>query len=192
MQLGVYPWFGSRKSSRFSAEREINMTTSPYQVMLIDDNDDHCMLIEDLLYSTGFARKVVRFADAESTLSLFQGTGKSGSAKKSHIPDFFFLDLALPGMNGLELLKQLKTNSFTQSVPVIIFTVSDDAAHIRTAYANGASGYLVKPLNHKDLRRKLMGLKTYWDTISESPAPGKSKQISRQPLSLSSTEHAIS
>ncbi len=144
------------------------MTTSPYQVMLVDDNDDHCMLIEDMLISTGFARQVVRFPDAESVLSHLLDPGKVLSLSNSLLPDFFLVDIKLPGMSGVELLKQLKANPVTRAVPTIMLTTSEDAEHTRQSYALGASDYVIKPTNHDMLIRKFEKMKSNWDLRNTS------------------------
>jgi len=147
------------------------MATSPYLIMLVDDNDDHCMLIEDVLISTGFARKVIRFPDAESVLPHLLDPGKSHSFSNSQLPDFFMVDIQLPGMSGIELLRQLKANPITSPVPAIMLTTSEDTGHIEESFALGAADYLIKPINHDELTRKFQDMKLHWDQRTRLPEP---------------------
>ncbi len=145
------------------------MTTGRFTVILVDDNDDHCMLIEDMLVSQGFAEKVTRFADAETALTHLRDPhpGRKGSA--AHQPDFIFLDIRLPGMNGIELLRQLKGNQATRHIPVIMLTTSQREEEVRDSFAVGACGYVVKPVDFTVLAEKIRALKIYWEQASEMP-----------------------
>jgi CheY-like chemotaxis protein len=143
------------------------MTAGRYNVLLVDDNDDHCMLIEDLLTEQGFARRVLRHPDAESALAtLLQ---PSASKHAPPLPDFIFLDIRLPGMNGIECLRQLKSHAETRHIPTLMLTTSQREEEIHDSFAAGACGYVVKPVDFAVLAEKIQALKQYWDQASELP-----------------------
>lgn len=145
------------------------MTAGRFTVYLVDDNDDHCMLIEDMLVSQGFAARVIRFADAEAALTHLRDPQAARKADAHHEPDFIFLDIRLPGMNGIELLRQLKGNLTTRRIPVIMLTTSQREEEIRESFELGACGYVVKPVEFKVLAEKIRALKAYWEQASERP-----------------------
>lgn len=143
------------------------MSSGRYQVMLVDDNDDHCMLIEDMLTGEGFADQVTRFSDAETALaSLLQPRSRQKGALR---PDFIFLDIRLPGMSGIECLRQLKHHSATRHIPTIMLTTSQREEEIRDSFSSGACGYVVKPIDFAVLAEKIRALKSYWAQASELP-----------------------
>ncbi len=143
------------------------MTSRRYHVLLVDDNDDHCMLIEDMLTGEGFAEQVTRFPDAETALaSLLQPRAQRKGALH---PDFIFLDIRLPGMSGIECLRQLKQHAATRHIPTIMLTTSQREEEIHDSFSAGACGYVVKPIDFAVLAEKINALKAYWDQASELP-----------------------
>lgn len=147
------------------------MASSPYIVVLVDDNDDHCMLIEDMLIAQGFARQVVRFPDAESALAHLRDPQAARAPEAGRMPDFIFLDIRLPGMTGIELLRQLKGHPVTRGIPTIMLTTSERSEEISASYEAGACGYIVKPVDFMVLAGKIRALREYWGAACEVPAP---------------------
>jgi two-component system, response regulator len=145
------------------------MTTSQYTVVLVDDNDDHCMLIEDMLMAQGFARQVIRFPDAESALAHLLDPQAPRASEGPGRPDFVFLDIRLPGMSGIELLRQLKSHPRTRAIPTIMLTTSERSEEINASYDAGACGYIVKPVDFMVLSRKIQALRDYWRIACEAP-----------------------
>ncbi len=145
------------------------MTASGHSVVLVDDNDDHCMLIEDMLISEGFARHVTRFPDAESALAFLRDPQAPRAPEGTGRPEFVFLDIHLPGMSGLELLRQLKSHPRTRAIPVIMLTTSERSEAISASYEAGACGYIVKPVDSMILSRKFRALRDYWAIACETP-----------------------
>ncbi len=153
------------------------MSRGQFDVLLVDDNDDHCMLIEDMLVTQRFARRVTRFPDAESSLAYLLDPQATRAENGFHLPDFIFLDIRLPGMSGIELLQQLKSNPLTRAVPTIMLTTSERAEEIVTSYASGACGYIVKPVEFAVLGEKIMALKQYWSFASEVPELNSRQEV---------------
>ncbi|MEW6411690.1 MAG: response regulator [Candidatus Zixiibacteriota bacterium] len=138
-------------------------------IMLVEDNDDHAELITEALKNTVIAIRVVRFADAESALEYFEATGGSTDDVDNPLPEVVLLDLKLPGMNGLDMLKRLRTNPKTKKIPVVILTTSKRDEEIARGYEYGANSYIVKPVKYEEFRAKIIDLKMYWILTSELP-----------------------
>ncbi len=145
------------------------MTAGRYTVMLVDDNDDHCMLIEEMLIAQDFARHVLRFPDAESALAHLRDPQAARAAEATRMPDFIFLDIRLPGMTGIELLRQLKNHPATRGIPTIMLTTSERSEEISASYEAGACGYIVKPVDSRVLAKKIRALSHYWGVACEVP-----------------------
>lgn len=80
-----------------------------------------------------------------------------------------FLDLKLPKVNGLEVLKEIKSNPDTKKLPVVIITSSREDQDIKAAYELGANGYVVKPLDFDSFLLAIGKMSSYWLTVNESP-----------------------
>ena len=137
--------------------------------MLVEDNDDHAELITEALNNTVIANRVIRFADAESALQYLKETQNADNAAQNPLPEVVLLDLKLPGMNGLEMLKQLRQSTKTRKIPVIILTTSKRDEEIARGYEYGANSYIVKPVKYEEFRAKIIDLKMYWILTSELP-----------------------
>jgi len=110
-------------------------------ILIADDDDDDILLITDILghIDPGVKAEVVRNGlDLLSLLSHF-------------VPDLLFLDLDMPGKNGLECLVEIRANPIYASMPVVIFSSTSRPANIETAYEMGADLFFIKPANYQDL-----------------------------------------
>lgn len=149
------------------------MEERKHLILLVDDNDDHCMLIEDMFVATGFARQVVRHRDAEGALAELLDLQADPDSDPPPLPDLIFLDIRLPGMSGIEMLQRLKTHPRTRTIPIFMLTTSERQEEIQAGYAAGVCGYIVKPVDFALLEQKILALKTYWDIASELPTRGR-------------------
>lgn len=84
-------------------------------------------------------------------------------------PVLILLDLKLPRVNGLEVLRQLKTHPRFSSIPVVILTTSSEDSDVKTAYELGANSYIVKPVDFDKFQRVVQQVEVYWNVINESP-----------------------
>lgn len=145
------------------------MNRREHLILLVDDNDDHCMLVEDIFFATGFARRVIRYRDAEGALAALLDLQATPEDDPPPLPDLIFLDIRLPGMSGIEMLQRLKTHPRTRTIPTFILTTSERQEEIRASYAAGVSGYIVKPVDFDLLEKKIRALKQFWDVAAELP-----------------------
>ncbi len=144
--------------------------------MLIEDNDDHAELITEALNNTVIANRVIRFPDAESAIDYLGPTAATEDATEKPLPEMILLDLKLPGMSGLDMLKHLRQNAKTRKIPVVILTTSKRDEEIAKGYEYGANSYIVKPVKYEEFRAKIIDLKMYWILTSELPK-GKTAKI---------------
>lgn len=144
-------------------------------VMLIEDNDDHAELVAAALEVNNLVGSVIRFADAESGLDYLFGNPGSDDKQKNQPPDMILLDLMLPGMSGMEMLRIIKQRPETKSIPVIVLTTSSLDSKIDKAYELGANSYIAKPIGHQDFVIKLAELNMFWSVTAELPKPAGQK-----------------
>lgn len=132
--------------------------------LLIEDDQDHAELITDVLKednATDIKIEVILKKDGQEAMDYFQNGSidcVGDDAVKSEI-SLVILDLNLPKIDGMEVLKFIKKNSKYSSIPVIILSTSPDQKTIDEAYKNGANGYFVKPSTYDDFVEKIKILK---------------------------------
>ena len=125
------------------------------RILLVEDDEDHAVLISDILKEDNaneIKTEVTLKKDGQETIDYFQ------SEMQSQV-SLVLLDLNLPKIDGMEVLKFIKKNSKYCSVPVIILSTSSNQETIDEAYKNGANGYLIKPASYEDFVEKIKILK---------------------------------
>ncbi|MGR3175543.1 MAG: response regulator [Candidatus Scalindua sp.] len=123
--------------------------------LLVEDDPDHAELITDVLMDNngdGIKTNVILMKDGQEAIDFFQ------SEMQSQI-SLVILDLNLPKVDGMDVLKFIKKNSRYSSVPVIVLSTSSNQKTIDEAYENGANGYFTKPATYEELVKKVQILK---------------------------------
>ncbi len=124
--------------------------SSSLRVLLIDDDEDDKMFFIDALASIGRQINCEYFNAGEKALKWLTNTNE--------LPHYIFLDLNMPKMNGLEVLKALKSQFHLQNIPVIIYSTSRNERHQQEAKSFGASQYVVKPYKQSELIQELISV----------------------------------
>ena len=132
------------------------MALKEEKILLVDDNPDHAELITDVFEedNANIKTKVILKKDGKEAIDYFQYEMQSQVS-------LVILDLNLPKINGIDVLKFIKKNPKYHSIPVFIFSTSSDQKTIDEAYKNGANGYITKPDSYKDFVKKIKILKEY-------------------------------
>lgn len=128
--------------------------------------DNTIFLAEDDPTDARFFQRALNNLDSPPDL-IWRQTGQEAyetlmHGRPGHLPRLAILDIKMPGMNGLELLRELKANDRTSKLPVIIMSSSDAPSDISRAYAEGANGYLVKPTRFRDLKELVSSIDYFW------------------------------
>jgi len=131
-------------------------------ILVVDDNIDDVELTVRALRRSKLARRIEVAHDGASALHFLLGTDAYAARDPSDLPSVVLLDLTLPGLGGLELVRRIRADHRTASVPVVIFTGSTDERARLEGLALGASGWLRKPQSITDLAEVVRGLAGYW------------------------------
>jgi two-component system response regulator len=131
-------------------------------VMLIEDNIDHAELVVRTLEDHLITNKVRHFQDGQSALDYLFRQGEFSEAPETQRPDVILLDLRLPRLDGIEVLKTIKEDAELKSIPVVILTTSETEKDVAKAYYNHANSYLVKPVGFDDFKKLMDDLGFYW------------------------------
>ena len=141
------------------------------KILIIEDDPDHADMILDIFDTEDVESEVVLMKDGQDVIDYLQETDSSARAVQSDIKrdnirlsqiGLIILDLNLPKVNGMDVLKSLKKNSRYCSIPVVILSTSSDYNTISEAYKNGANGYVTKPISYDEFVEKIESLKSYW------------------------------
>lgn len=135
--------------------------------LLVEDNDDHAMLVQRSLQRSTVATFVDRVADGVRALRYLR---KEGEYSERLRPDVVLLDLKLPKLDGHEVLAIIKADPALQDLPVVVLTTSATEADRARAYASHANSYLVKPLDFNQFQRLVQDMSVYWGVWNQPAA----------------------
>jgi two-component system, response regulator len=136
-------------------------------ILLVEDNPQDVELTIRALKKRNVANSVYVVSDGAEALDFMFGQGKYAARVSSQNPKVVLLDLKLPKLNGLEVLRALKEDERTRLVPVVLVTSSREDPDIRTAYQLGANSYVVKPVEFDAFVEAMSNLGFYWLLINQ-------------------------
>jgi two-component system, response regulator len=144
------------------------MNTIVKNILLVDDSENDVKLIKAALEEAHFGNEIIVAEDGEEALDFLYKRGKFAD-DKSDDPIFILLDIKMPMMDGIEVLKIIRTNDLFNKIPVIMLTSSRDSHDLKECYDNGANSFVVKPVNINDFIGVVKELGQYWVVINERP-----------------------
>ena len=145
------------------------MKGKPVDILLVEDNPDHAELTIKALNQNNVLNEVYVVNDGQEALDFMYHQGKYADDKDFPRPGLILLDIRLPKVDGIEVLKQLKDDPQFKSIPVIMLTTSDRDEEIAKSYAGGANSYVVKPMDFEEFMKKVRELKLYWTITNSLP-----------------------
>ncbi len=147
----------------------MDYTMSDKVILLVEDNPDDEALTLRALKKNNILNEVVVARDGEEALDYLFGTGKYEGRDASVQPQVILLDLQLPKINGIEVLKRLRADKRTAFQPVVILTTSSEEKDIASSYESGANSYIRKPVDFNQFIEAVKQLGLYWLVLNESP-----------------------
>lgn len=132
------------------------------EVLLVEDNPRDAELTIRALKKNHLANQLFHVEDGAEALDFLFGRGKYEGLETDRPPKVVLLDLKLPKMNGLEVLRIMKTSERTRSIPVVVVTSSAEDPDMRTAYELGANSYVIKPVQFEAFMEAMSKLGIYW------------------------------
>lgn len=115
----------------------------PATILIVDDDEGHAILIRENLQAAGVTNRIVHFNDGQAILDFF-----SRRSQGSHETYLILLDIRMPKVDGIEVLRRLKADPALSKLPVIMLTTTDDAREVERCYALGCSVYIQKPVDY--------------------------------------------
>ncbi len=135
------------------------------QILLVEDNPDDEALALRALKKGGFADDLVVARDGVEALDYLLDQNRSGD----ELPALVLLDINLPKLNGLEVLKLLRKNAITQLLPVVMLSSSKDEQDISSSYEYGCNSYIRKPVDFRKFSDMIVLVEHYWLRLNEVP-----------------------
>ena len=139
-----------------------------FEMVIVEDNPNDAELMVRSLKKNRLANSMIVLEDGEQALDYIFCRSKYADRDSSELPTVIFLDIKLPKIDGLEVLRQVKSNEQTRKIPVIIVTSSKEDPDISTAYNLGANSYVVKPVNFNNFVETINQLGSYWLVVNEN------------------------
>ncbi len=141
----------------------------PVEILIVEDNPQDAELTMRALRKLNVAYNILVAEDGEEALDIIFSRGNYETRQTHTPPKVIFLDLKLPKISGLEILKEIKTNPVTKKIPVVIVTSSREDPDIKAAYELGANGYVVKPVEFEAFSNSMVQTGIFWLTVNETP-----------------------
>ncbi len=144
-----------------------NMTIG--KILLVEDNPDDELLTIRALKKNNIVNEIIVKRDGVEALDYLFGTGTHADLDTSEMPQLILLDLKLPKLDGLEVLKRIRESEQTRFVPVVVLTTSNEQQDIMKSYEDGANSYIRKPVDFDQFVESVRQLGMYWLMLNESP-----------------------
>jgi len=138
-------------------------------ILLIEDNPNDVELTLHAFQRNHMANDIVVATDGAEGLDYLFGTGKYAGRDPEEPPALILLDLQLPKIGGLEVLRKVRENERTKRIPVVIMTTSDEEEDIVNGYNGGANSYLRKPVDFTEFMNSVKQLEVYWMVLNTQP-----------------------
>ena len=140
-------------------------------ILVVEDNPDHLELTVLTLKEHGVTADIVTACDGASALDFLFGQGEYAGRNTKHQPNLVLLDMRLPKLSGLDVLRSIRAEPLTAMVPVVMLTSSSEQSDMAASYQSGANGFVRKPVDFEAFSEKLNHLQAFWLGVNETVWP---------------------
>ncbi|MFL6427167.1 MAG: response regulator [Acidobacteriaceae bacterium] len=142
------------------------MTANERMILLVEDDPDHEALTIRALKKANIANHIRVARDGEEAINMLFGNDQG---MLPFVPQIILLDLKLPKIDGLEVLRRIRESELHRMLPVIVLTSSDEESDLMRSYKLGVNSYIRKPVNFSEFAEAIRQLATYWLVLNEPP-----------------------
>lgn len=140
----------------------------PPPILIVEDSNEDFEALQRFLLRSPLTISIQRCVNGEQALAFLNRTGNYENRQKIR-PGLIVLDLNLPGTDGREVLRQIKQDQKLKTIPVVVFTTSNNPKDVEECYQYGVNSYIVKPINFAQLKRDIQMLVEYWFEVTTLP-----------------------
>lgn len=145
---------------------DVNKTV---EILLVEDNDHDAEMALRALKKNNISNKVTRLKDGEEALEFLFGTGDFEGRSVHNQPRVILLDLKMPKVDGLEVLKAVRSNKDTEKIPIVMLTSSKEERDVVEGYKLGVNSFIVKPVEFNSFMEAVKDIGFYWVILNELP-----------------------
>lgn len=145
---------------------EVNKTV---EILLVEDSDQDAELALRALEQNKISNKIIRLKNGEEALDFILAKGEFEERSIYNQPRLVLLDLKMPKVDGLEVLKQVRSNEATKKLPIVILTSSKEESDLIESYKLGVNSYIVKPVQFDSFTKAVRDIGFYWVILNEMP-----------------------
>jgi len=138
-------------------------------VLLVEDNPNDALLTIRSLKEQNLANEIVHLSDGQAALDYLFAEGIYSSRNIQKVPKVVLLDLKLPKVGGLQVLKRLRDDARTKLLPIVILTSSQEESDLVESYKLGANSYIVKPVEFENFSKAIREVGLYWLVLNKPP-----------------------
>jgi two-component system, response regulator len=146
------------------------MNLNEVEILLVEDNPYDAELATRALQKSKITNKIYHVKDGEEALDFLFNRGDYKERVNAKRPKVILLDLKMPKVSGLEVLKSIKANENTRTIPVVVLTSSKEEQDIIESYNLGVNSYIVKPVEVDKFFKAISDLEVYWLLLNQVPA----------------------
>ncbi len=139
------------------------------EILLVEDNPCDAEIAMRAFKKNNLASNVIRVSDGEEAFDYIFARGLFKGREKLNIPKLILLDLKLPRVDGLEVLKVIKADPVTKIIPVVVLTSSDEENDMIESYRLGVNSYIVKPIDYDKFIHSIINIGLYWLLLNQQP-----------------------
>jgi two-component system response regulator len=139
------------------------------EILLVEDSPDDAAMTIRALRKINLADKLIHVEDGKEALDYLFGSGVYVNRDLSKCPKVILLDIKMPRVDGIEVLRKIKSNEATRMIPVVIMTSSSEEKDMIETYHLGANSYVVKPMNFESFAQAVSELGLYWLLTNRVP-----------------------
>lgn len=143
------------------------------EILLVEDNTRDAELAMRALEKRNLTNKLVWVKDGAAALEFIFGVPEAANNHVLNHPKIILLDLKLPKVDGLEVLRQIKSNDAAKTIPVVVLTSSREEKDVVESYRLGVNSYIVKPVNFDNFSESVAQLGMYWLLLNQRPEPAR-------------------
>jgi CheY-like chemotaxis protein len=139
------------------------------EILLVEDNPSDAELTLRALKKSNLANRVLHVKDGAEALEFLFANGTYDGRNVERTPRVILLDLKLPKVNGIEVLRRIKADERTRTIPVVVMTSSREDRDLEESYALGVNSYIVKPVEFENFVKSVSELGFYWLLLNQTP-----------------------